>query len=70
MNEQIEEMARIASKCMTSWLNNETSKTLPEHIAEAIYNADYRKVPKTLESFPTGITPSTNCITTEPCCSL
>ena len=41
--EQIEEMARIASKCITSWLNNETPKALPDYIAEALYNAGYRK---------------------------
>ncbi|MBR4295735.1 MAG: hypothetical protein IKT56_02715 [Clostridia bacterium] len=40
---QIEEMARIASKCITSWLNNETPKALPDYIAEAFCNADYRK---------------------------
>lgn len=43
-NKQIKEMANIASKCTTSWLNNETPKTLPNHIAEALYNTGYRKV--------------------------
>ena len=43
MNEQIEEMARIASKCITSWLNNETPKALPDYIAETFYNTGYRK---------------------------
>lgn len=40
---QIEEMVRIASKCITSWLNNETPKALPDYIAEALYNVGYRK---------------------------
>lgn len=40
---QIEEMAKIASKCMTKWLNNETPKALPDYIAEALYNAGCRK---------------------------
>ena len=40
---QIEEMAKIMSKCITSWLNNETPKTLPDYIAEALYTAGYRK---------------------------
>jgi hypothetical protein len=39
----IEEMAKVASKCMTKWLNNETPKVLPDYIAEAFYNAGYRK---------------------------
>lgn len=45
MNEdkQIEEMSKIASKCITSWLNNETPKVLPDYIAEALYTASYRK---------------------------
>lgn len=40
---QIDEMARIASKCITSWLNNETPKTLPDYIAEALYTEGYRR---------------------------
>lgn len=40
---QIEGMAKVASKCMTKWLNNETPKVLPDYIAEAFYNASYRK---------------------------
>ena len=43
MTKQIEEMSRIASKCITSWLNNETPKTSPDYIAERLYNAGYRK---------------------------
>lgn len=41
--EQIKEIADIVSKCITSWLNNETTKSSPDYIAEALYNADYRK---------------------------
>lgn len=40
---QIEEMVRIVSKCITSWLNNETPKALPDYIAEALYNVGYSK---------------------------
>lgn len=40
---QIEEIVRIASKCITSWLNNETPKALPDYIAEALYNVGYSK---------------------------
>lgn len=43
---QNDEMAKIASKCMTKWLNNETPKALPDYIAEAFYNAGYRKQSK------------------------
>lgn len=51
MNEekQIEEMARIASKCITNWLNNETPKPLPDYIAEVLYNACYRKASEVAE---------------------
>lgn len=40
---QIDEMVEIASKCMTKWLNSETSKALPNYIAEENYTAGYRK---------------------------
>ena len=40
---QIEEMADIVSKCITRWLNNETTKSSPNYIAETLYTKDYRK---------------------------
>lgn len=60
---QIVEIARIVSKCITSWLNNETPKVLPDYVAEAIYNAGYRKqsvgewktnIPATIRVFETN----------------
>ena len=48
---QNDEMAKIASKCMTKWLNNETPKALPDYIAEAFYNAGYRKQSDIIDEF-------------------
>lgn len=41
-DKQIGEMAKVVSKCVTSWLRDETPKALLDYIVDAIYNAGYR----------------------------